>query len=111
MQFQHILPNFQECWWDHWILDVLICNGGGIYTGMQVAKYLEMRKYRWESVVGKGLFTAGFIKRVECWDFLTVLKTLVVVLQFWLWESMNKNRQNLIPSQSYILSVLPFYAI
>jgi len=51
MQFQHILPNFQECWWDHWILDVLICNGGGIYTGMQVAKYLEMRKYRWESVV------------------------------------------------------------
>ena len=53
MQFQHILPNFQECWWDHWILDVLICNGGGIYTGMQVAKYLEMRKYRWESVVGE----------------------------------------------------------
>ena len=52
MYFQHILPNFQECWWDHWILDVLVCNGGGIYVGMQVAKYLEMRKYRWESVVG-----------------------------------------------------------
>ena len=53
MQFQHILPNFEECWWDHWILDVLICNGGGIWLGMQVARYFEMRKYRWESVLGK----------------------------------------------------------
>jgi len=51
MQFQHILPNFEECWWDHWILDVLICNGGGIWLGMQVARYFEMRKYRWESVL------------------------------------------------------------
>lgn len=51
IQFTHILPNFEECWWDHWILDVLICNGGGIWLGMQVTKYFEMRKYRWESVL------------------------------------------------------------
>ncbi|CAF2108287.1 unnamed protein product [Rotaria magnacalcarata] len=25
---KHQLPNFSECWWDHWILDALICNGG-----------------------------------------------------------------------------------
>ncbi len=23
---QHMLPNFNECWWDSWILDVAICN-------------------------------------------------------------------------------------
>jgi hypothetical protein len=30
---QHMLPNFNECWWDSWVLDVAICNslgeGGG----------------------------------------------------------------------------------
>ena len=47
-----LLYHIKECWWDHWILDVLICNGGGIWLGMQVARFLEMRKYRWESVIG-----------------------------------------------------------
>jgi len=51
VQFTHLLPNFKECWWDQWILDVLICNGGGIWLGMQVAKFLEMRTYRWESIL------------------------------------------------------------
>ena len=31
---EHQLPNFSECWWDHWILDVLICNGGGTVLGL-----------------------------------------------------------------------------
>ena len=48
--FKHILPNFQECWWDSWILDVGICNGFGIYVGIQVAKFLEVRNYKWESI-------------------------------------------------------------
>ena len=26
LTFQHMLPNFNECWWDSWILDVAICN-------------------------------------------------------------------------------------
>jgi hypothetical protein len=30
---QHWLPNFNECWWDSWLLDVAICNAIGIYTG------------------------------------------------------------------------------
>ena len=51
VQFTHLLPDFKECWWDQWILDVLICNGGGIWLGMQVAKFLEMRTYRWESIL------------------------------------------------------------
>ena len=42
---------FQECWWDHWILDVVVCNGGGIWLGMIVGQFLELRRYRWESVL------------------------------------------------------------
>ncbi len=36
LTFQHMLPNFNECWWDSWILDVAVCNFIGIYTGMKV---------------------------------------------------------------------------
>ena len=50
MVFGHLLPNFYECWWDNLVLDVLICNGLGIFTGMQVCKFLEMREYKWESI-------------------------------------------------------------
>jgi phosphatidylserine synthase 1 len=48
--FAHLLPNFQECWWDAWILDVLLCNGIGIAVGMLICKVLEMRIYYWESI-------------------------------------------------------------
>ena len=40
MVFGHLLPNFYECWWDNLILDVIICNGAGIFTGMQVCKVM-----------------------------------------------------------------------
>jgi len=48
--FAHLLPNFAECWWDAVILDVLLCNGLGIWLGMYVCRKLEMRNYRWESI-------------------------------------------------------------
>lgn len=48
--FMHLLPNFAECWWDQVILDILLCNGGGIWLGMTVCHFLEMRTYRWASI-------------------------------------------------------------
>lgn len=48
--FIHLLPNFSECWWDNIILDVLLCNNLGIFTGMMVCWWLEMREYHWESI-------------------------------------------------------------
>ncbi|XP_022258316.1 phosphatidylserine synthase 1-like [Limulus polyphemus] len=48
--FAHLLPNFIECWWDALILDVLLCNGLGIWFGMFICKKLEMRTYNWESI-------------------------------------------------------------
>jgi len=55
--FGHLLPNFYECWWDNIVLDVLICNNLGIFTGMMVGKWLEMREYHWEST--KNITTKG----------------------------------------------------
>lgn len=48
--FAHLLPNFKECWWDALVLDVLLCNGLGIWFGMLICEKLEMRSYKWESI-------------------------------------------------------------
>ncbi|SYZ64100.1 phosphatidylserine_synthase (plasmid) [Leishmania braziliensis MHOM/BR/75/M2904] len=45
--FQHVLPNFRECWWDHIILDVLICNAGGMLMGMWLLRQLNAKQYKW----------------------------------------------------------------
>ena len=39
--FQHILPNYNECWWDHLILDIFGCNAAGMCVGMALTGYLE----------------------------------------------------------------------
>lgn len=31
-----IMANFEECWWDQWVFDIILCNGFGIFIGMQV---------------------------------------------------------------------------
>jgi phosphatidylserine synthase 2 len=45
--FQNILPNFIECWWDHWIEDFLLCNGLGLWLGMLTVNYLNVLKFDW----------------------------------------------------------------
>ena len=44
---QHQLPNFAECWWDHWILDVLVCNWLGLWIGMKTCHFFSMQTYEW----------------------------------------------------------------
>ncbi|KAJ8907424.1 hypothetical protein NDN08_007536 [Rhodosorus marinus] len=34
-----VLPNFNECWWDRWVLDVLLCN----FVGMEIGLFLINR--------------------------------------------------------------------
>lgn len=60
--FAHLLPNFIECWWDALILDVLICNGFGIWCGLKICQILEMREYKWVSIRDIHS-TSGKIKR------------------------------------------------
>ncbi|KAL3990119.1 Phosphatidylserine synthase 1 domain protein [Acanthocheilonema viteae] len=60
--FAHLLPNFQECWWDAIILDILLCNGLGIWFGIWLSHFFEMRQFHWESI--KDIKTArGKFKR------------------------------------------------
>lgn len=61
--FAHLLPNFVECWWDALILDVLVCNGFGIWCGLKICNILEMREYKWVSIRDIQS-TTGKIKRV-----------------------------------------------
>jgi len=44
---EHQLANFSECWWDHWIMDVLVCNLSGIVIGNIFLKTLENKEYNW----------------------------------------------------------------
>ncbi|XP_037038835.1 phosphatidylserine synthase 1 [Bradysia coprophila] len=60
--FAHLLPNFVECWWDALILDVVLCNGFGIWCGLKICKILEMREYKWASIRDIST-TSGKIKR------------------------------------------------
>ena len=47
---EHQLPNFGECWWDHWLLDFILCNGLGICLGMLTLNYLSVKTYQWRSL-------------------------------------------------------------
>ncbi|CAH8834847.1 unnamed protein product [Trichobilharzia szidati] len=47
---EHQLPNFSECWWDHWIMDFLGCNLLGIWLGMKTMNYLSMKHYYWRGM-------------------------------------------------------------
>lgn len=48
--FRHMLPNFNECWWDSIILDVLICNWFGIWAGMHTVRYFDGKTYEWVGI-------------------------------------------------------------
>lgn len=83
--FMHLLPNFAECWWDQVILDILLCNGGGIWLGMTVCHFLEMRTYSWASIKSVKftfIFKFSFLallcyRKVHSW----------VLLQFVFWNN------------------------
>uniref|UniRef100_A0A453DRW3 CDP-diacylglycerol--serine O-phosphatidyltransferase n=1 Tax=Aegilops tauschii subsp. strangulata TaxID=200361 RepID=A0A453DRW3_AEGTS len=47
LTFRHMLPNFNECWWDSIVLDILICNWFGIWAGMKTVRYFDGRTYEW----------------------------------------------------------------
>ena len=50
LTLQHLLPNFNECWWDSWILDVAVCNHIGILAGMWTVRYFSGKEYNWAGI-------------------------------------------------------------
>ena len=60
VSLQHQLPNFTECWWDSFLLDVVICNGLGIFLGWVTCRAFEMREYYWGMGLDSRTQTARF---------------------------------------------------
>lgn len=86
MTFQHQLPNFAECWWDHVILDILICNNIGIIVGMITCRYLfKMKEFNWTGLwaTKQGKIVRSFVPTSfdeYRWEFLSNWKRFVSVL-------------------------------
>lgn len=97
LTFRHMLPNFNECWWDSIILDVLICNWIGIWAGMRTVRYFDGKTYEWvgisrqPTIMGKvkralGQFTPARWDKNEWhpflgpWRFILILCLCVVFL-------------------------------
>ncbi|XP_023330653.1 phosphatidylserine synthase 2 [Eurytemora carolleeae] len=60
---EHQLANFSECWWDHWILDVIVCNGGGTILGIYTLRWLSLKEYHWRGLYEIPTYR-GKIKRI-----------------------------------------------
>jgi phosphatidylserine synthase 2 len=42
LSWEHILPHFAECWWDHLICDILLSNIPAIIVGFWVQKKIGL---------------------------------------------------------------------
>lgn len=62
LSWEHILPHFRECWWDHLILDMLIGNTIFIIIGLYIIKIFKIDYYDW-----LGRYKKKSIKDWEIW--------------------------------------------
>lgn len=53
LSWQHILPHFRECWWDHVILDFILGNTIFIIIGLWLSERLGIEQYDWLGRKGK----------------------------------------------------------
>lgn len=60
LSWQHILPHFRECWWDHILVDLMGSNTPAIMFGMYFIKKTGMREFDWLGRKGK--------KSIKEWD-------------------------------------------
>lgn len=53
LSWQHILPHFRECWWDHLLMDITLSNTPAIFLGMIVIRKIGLKQYDWLGSKGK----------------------------------------------------------
>ncbi|KAI9006199.1 phosphatidyl serine synthase-domain-containing protein [Gaertneriomyces semiglobifer] len=86
----HQLANFAECWWDHWILDVLLANWLGIILGMKTCQYFAMKQYSWRGINEIPTYRGKFKRTVQQfsphswtefnWEGTTTFKNFLAVI-------------------------------
>lgn len=59
--FGHLYPNFNECWWDHLVLDIFGCNFIGMCLGMYLVERITTHQFNW---TGRPSTSFGKMKRV-----------------------------------------------
>eukprot|EP01091_Cochliopodium_minus_P018845 TRINITY_DN773_c0_g1_i1.p1 TRINITY_DN773_c0_g1~~TRINITY_DN773_c0_g1_i1.p1 ORF type:complete len:362 (+),score=40.83 TRINITY_DN773_c0_g1_i1:237-1322(+) len=75
--FEHHLPNFAECWWDHILLDGIICNGLGIYFGWLTLKFFNIERLKWMSFETVTYEEDGKQKQKTVWMYLVTFRHYV----------------------------------
>merc|ERR1712157_297854 len=79
--YKFMLPNFFECWWDQWIFDVLLCNGIGIWLGIELCRWFEVKQYLWGSSCSSSSSSKQDTKlRLTRWDPLETRRRYVVCI-------------------------------
>lgn len=76
LAFAHLLPNFNECWWDSILLDVLGCNLLGIYAAEIFMQAMKFRKYNF-TVKCRTIFST---RNVYNYLFSSLLLILLITL-------------------------------
>eukprot|EP00842_Homolaphlyctis_polyrhiza_P006232 jgi/Hompol1/660/HPOL_004255-RA len=76
---EHQLPNFAECWWDHWILDVLTTNWLGTYLGMKACEYFEAKAFSGKLARTVEQFTPHSWTRFE-WGMTKTFRNFIAVI-------------------------------
>jgi len=73
VSLEHYLPNFAECWWDHIVVDILLCNYTGFWLGLKVCDYFRMKPLNWIARVKPDV-------EEYKWEILSSWKRLFAVL-------------------------------
>ncbi|XP_019850586.1 PREDICTED: phosphatidylserine synthase 2-like isoform X2 [Amphimedon queenslandica] len=79
------LPNFGECWWDHWILDFAVCNGLGIYFGMLACRYFNLERYHWRELYKIPNLKKSLGHTISFFKFFSVVMLIII----WLLQELN----------------------
>lgn len=53
LSWQHIMPHFRECWWDHILMDITLSNTPAIFLGIWCVRKLGIQEYDWLGKKGK----------------------------------------------------------
>ena len=66
VSLQHLLPNFKECWWDHYLLDVFGCNLAGMLLGMWTCRHYANKEFNWKVCERAETTTRGIVSLRQC---------------------------------------------
>lgn len=122
ISLKHWLPNFNECWWDHTLLDLFGMNLLGIIIGNYIMNKLKFPKFHWffeptqesEKLTYFQRFTyaltsAGEYAQNNKWNFLSTPRKFLAVTWVLVLASVTdlswfflKNSLNLAPSQLFM---------